>query len=375
MKKRMLIMLAALALVIGLVGFIKYNQISAAIAQHAGFVPPPEAITTVVAGEDQWQGTLDAIGTVTAAQGVVVSADLPGIVAGIEFESGSRVQAGDVLVRLDTRQEEAQLAAAEAAEHLAHVNLERFTTLRARDLAAQAELDQAETQEKQAAANVREAKAVIDRKTIRAPFSGILGIRQVNLGQYLTAGQSIVPLQSLDRVFVDFAIPQQQMHDVHVGSELNVTVDGTEQTTAKGRVSAINSIVDPSTRNVTVRGTIANPTRKILPGMFVRASVVVGKSRSVIAVPASAIAHAPYGDFVFIVENMQGQGGASYKGVRQQVVKLGESRGDQVAVESGIKPGEELATSGVFKLRSGAAVLVTNAVQPGNNPAPNPEDN
>jgi len=371
----MMIMLAVMAVIVGAVGFIKYNQIRAAIAQHAAFMPPPEAVTTVVAGEERWRVTLDAIGTVTAVQGVVVSADLPGIVAAIECESGARVKAGDVLVRLDTRQEEAQLAAAQAAEHLARVNLERLSTLRAQGVAAQAEFDQADAEAKQAAARVRETKAVIDRKTIRAPFAGVLGIRQINLGQYVNAGQAIVPLQSLDRVFVDFAVPQQQMAEVRVGAELNVSLDGVPGIAAKGRVSAINSVIDQSTRNVTVRGTFANESHRLLPGMFVKASVVVGEGEPAIAIPASAISHAPYGDFVFVVDSLVGPTGAKYRGVRQQVVRLGDARGDRVAILGGVQPGQEVATSGVFKLRTGAAVLVTNAVQPENKLNPQPEDN
>jgi len=376
MKKRMIIMLVVMAAVVGLVGFIKYNQIRAAIAQHMAFMPPPEAVTTVVASQERWQVTLDAIGTVVAAEGVTVSADLPGIVAAIECESGAHAKAGDVLVRLDTRQEEAQLAAAKAAEHLAEVNLERLSTLRAQGVAAQAEFDQADAEAKQAAARVREMQAVIERKTIRAPFAGVLGIRQINLGQYVNAGQAIVPLQSLDRVFVDFAVPQQQMQDVRVGAAMNVAVDGVTGIAAEGRITAINSVIDQSTRNVTVRGTFQNQSHRLLPGMFVKASVVVREGGDpIIAVPASAIAHAPYGDFVFVVDSLVGPTGAKYRGVRQQVVRLGDSRGDRVAILDGVMEGEEVATSGVFKLRTGAAVLVSNAVQPGNKLNPQPEDN
>jgi len=338
-------------------------------------MPPPEAVTTVVASRERWEMTLDAIGTVSAVQGVVVSADLPGIVAAIECESGAHVRAGDVLVRLDTRQEEAQLAAAEAAEHLAKVNLERLSTLRAQGVAAAAEFDQADAESKQAAAHVRETRAVIDRKTIRAPFAGVLGIRQVNLGQYVNAGQSIIPLQALDRVFVDFAVPQQQMRNIRVGAELNVTVDGDSGFVAQGRVSAINSVIDQSTRNVTVRGTFANPSHRLLPGMFVKASVVEGRGEPAITIPASAISHAPYGDFVFVVDSLMGPTGAKYRGVRQQVVRLGDARGDRVEILEGVNEGEVVATSGVFKLRTGAAVLVANAVMPENKLHPQPEDN
>lgn len=375
MRKRMIITLTAVVVFLAALGFVKYNQIQNAIAQGASYTPPPEAITTIVAAQDQWQSTLGAIGTVTAAQGVVVSADLPGIVASIEFDSGKRVRAGDVLVRLDTKQEKAQLAAAEAQQRLAHVNLERMKVLQAEKVAAQAEYDQAEAEDMQADARVNEIRATIERKTIRAPFSGILGIRQVNLGQYVNPGQAIVPLQSLEPVYVDFSVPQQEMSAVRVGAELDITVEGVPGVAAKGRITAINSIVDASTRNVNVQATFPNRDEKLRPGMFVEARVIVGESRPVIALPASSIAYTPYGDFVFIVENMQGPNGQTYRGVRQQFVKLGSARGDQVAVLEGIKAGEEVATSGVFKLRNSAAVLVSNEIQPANDPTPDPEDN
>jgi membrane fusion protein (multidrug efflux system) len=375
MRKRMLITLIAVAVFLTALGFVKYNQIQTAIAEGASFTPPPEAVTTIVAAQDQWQITLGAIGTVTAAQGVVVSADLPGLIASIEFDSGKRVRAGDVLVRLDTKQEKAQLAAAEAQQRLAHLNFERMKVLQAEKVAAQADFDRSEAEAMQAEARVNEIRATIERKTIRAPFSGMLGIRQVNLGQYVNPGQAIVPLQALDPVYVDFAVPQQEMRDVRVGAELNITLEGVTGVAAIGKITAINSVVDQSTRNINVQATFPNRDGKLRPGMFVQASVIVGESRPVIALPASAISYTPYGDFVFIVEDMKGPNGATYRGVRQQFVKLGSSRGDQVAVIDGVKIGEEVVTSGVFKLRSGAAILVSNEIQPANDPTPDPEDN
>ncbi len=375
MKKRMIYMLLATALFIVAVGFVKFHQIQTAIAAYASFAPPPEAVTTVVAAQNNWPVTLNAIGTVTAAQGVVVSADLPGMIASIEFESGKRVRAGDVLVRLDSRQEQAQLAAAKAQQHLTSVNLDRLRVLRSQGVTAQAEFDQAEAEAMQAEARVNEIRATIERKTIRAPFSGVLGIRQVNLGQYLNAGQAVVPLQARHPAYVDFAVPQQEIHNVHIGNALDVKVEGVSGVAAKGTISAINSVIDPSTRNINVRGTFDNRDERLLPGMFVEANVTVGESRPVVALPASSIAHAPYGDFIFVVENLQGKNGTTYRGVRQQLVRLGSSRGDQVAVVEGVKIGEEVATSGVFKLRSGAAVAVRNDVQPENSPTPDPEDN
>jgi membrane fusion protein (multidrug efflux system) len=370
----MIIMLAAVGVFVGGLGLFKYRQIQDAIAQGAAFQMPPEAVTTIVAGEDRWQGSLGVIGTVTAVQGVMVSADLPGVVASIEFESGERVRAGKVLLQLDTSQERAQLAAAEAQRDLAQLNLERGRSLRAKGVTSQAEFDRVDAEAKQAEARAQEIRATIARKTIRAPFSGVLGIREVNLGQYLNGGDAIVPLQALEPVYVDFSVPQQQAGHVRVGGEVVVAVEGTTGVEAKGKISAVNSLVDEATRNVRVQATFANRGGEFRPGMFVEARVIVGESSPVVALPASAISYAPYGDSVFIVEDVEGPNGQKYRGVRQQFVKLGESRGDQVAVVHGVVVGEEVVTSGVFKLRPGAAVRVNNQVQPTNDPTPEPED-
>jgi membrane fusion protein, multidrug efflux system len=377
MKKRMIVMLVGVAVFLGAIGFVKFRQVQAAVAKNASFQPPPEAVTTVVARQERWPSTLSAIGSVAAVQGVTVSADLPGVVDRIDFESGRTVRAGRVLVRLDTKQEQAQLAAAEAARNLARLSLERMSGLREKGITSQAEYDSALAEHDQAVARAGEIRATIARKTIRAPFTGILGIRQVNLGQYLNGGDPIVPLQSLDPIYVNFAVPQQDVPELKIGNELRVSLEG--QTGAKageftGRITAVDSIVNEATRNVQVQATLANPEAKLRPGMFVQTQALVGASKPVVSIPASAISYAPYGDSVFIVENLKGPSGKTYRGVRQQFVKLGGGRGDQIAVVSGVKPGEEVVTSGVFKLRNGAAVVVNNKVQPGNNPAPSPED-
>jgi len=374
MKKRMILTLIGMAAFIAVIGTVKYRQVQAGIAQHASFQPPPEAVTTVRAREDRWPSTVDSIGTVEAVHGVTVAADLPGLVSRIEFESGKKVRAGDVLVRLDTRQEQAQFAAAESQRSLTTVNFERIKGLREKGITSQAEYDKAAAEHKQAVAQTGETQATIGRKTIRAPFSGVLGLRQVNLGQYLKAGDPIVSLQSLDPIYVNFSVPQQQLGDLRVGAEVHVTAQGVESSDPTGTITAVNSIVDEATRNIQVQATLANREDKLRPGMFVEAQVVLGASTPVIALPTSAISYAPYGNSVFIVGDMKGPKGQTYRGVRQQFVKLGGSRGDQVAVVSGVKPGEEVVTSGVFKLRNGAAVVVNNKVQPSNNPVPKPED-
>jgi len=372
MMKRMILMLAAVLIFVGAIGAIKVHQIRGAMAKGGSFQPPPEAVTTIVARQESWPATVNAIGTVAAVQGVTVSADLPGIVEKIAFASGPRVRKGDELVKLDTRQEQAQLTAALSQRDLARLNHERMSGLRESGVISQSDYDRAAAELKQDEARVGEIRATIERKTIRAPFSGLLGIRQVNLGQYLAGGDPIVPLQALQPVYVNFAVPQQQVGRLRPGAAVHLTAEG--GISAGGKITAVDSVVDPATRNVQIQATFPNPDARLRPGMYVETQVALGAGQAIVALPASAISYAPYGDSVFLVEEMKGKDGKPYRGVRQQFVKLGSARGDQVAVVSGVKAGEEVVTSGVFKLRSGAAVRVNNAVQPANSPAPRPED-
>ena len=370
MAKRMILMLTVTVAVLAVLGFLKFQQFQAAASQAAGFQPPPEAVTTIVAQPEQWPDTLAVIGTTAAVQGVTVSADLPGLVARISFESGRAVSQGDVLVELDTREEQAQLTAAEARRELARLNFERMQALVVDGAISRADYDQAAAEQKSTDARVGEIKAVIARKTIRAPFSGVLGIRQVNLGQYLSAGDPVVPLQSLHPIYVNFGVPQQQTARVRVGGRIRVTADELSGVEFTGRVTAVDSVISQETRNVQVQATVPNPGGKLRPGMFVQTSVVTGATRSNVSLPASAISYAPFGDSVFVVTDMKGAGGQLYRGARQQFVKLGPSRGDRVAVLSGVNAGDEVVTSGTFKLRNGAAVHVNNAVQPANSASP-----
>jgi membrane fusion protein (multidrug efflux system) len=374
MAKRMIMMLTVTMLFVATLGFVKFQQIQTAIAEGAAFQPPPEAITTIVAQQEEWPATLTAIGTMAAVQGVTVSADLPGTVERITFDSGQAVQAGQVLAVLDTKQEQAQLAAVEAGRELARLTFNRLQGLLSERVISRAEFDRASAEMTQADARANEIRAVIERKTIRAPFAGILGLRQVNLGQYLAGGDPLVTLQSLNPIYVNFGVPQQSTGQVPVGRSVRITTDNAVGTEWRGRVTAIDSLVDESTRNIQVQATLGNPDGKLRPGMFVQAEVVLGPSQRVVSLPASAISYAPYGDSVFIVTDMKTEDGKPYRGVRQQFVKVGPARGDQVAILSGIKPGEEVATSGLFKLRNGAAVQINNAVRPANSPAPTPEN-
>ena len=376
MARRMILMLAVVVAVVGVLAFVKFRQVQAAMSQS--WAQPPEAVTTVVAQPSPWPATLSAIGNVAAVRGVTVSADLPGLVSAIQFESGKKVQQGDVLIELDSRQEQAQLVAAEADRELKQLNLGRAQDLWKQGVVSKAEFDRADAEAKQAEAKVGEIRATIARKRIRAPFSGVLGIRQVNLGQYLNGGDPIVPLQALDPIYVNFSLPQQQVPQLQVGDSVHARAEGIGLEVS-GKITAVDAVVDPGTRNVQVQASFANPDHALRPGMFVETEILVGAGSPVIAIPASAISYAPYGDSVFVVEELpvpdsKPEEKKTYKGARQTFVKLGASRGDQVAVLTGLRPGEEVVTSGVFKLRNGIAVQVNNERQPSNQAAPKPED-
>jgi membrane fusion protein, multidrug efflux system len=374
MAKRMILMLVVLLAIVGGLGFAKYKQVEAAIAMGASFQPPPTAVTTVVAHHDTWPSTLSVIGTAAAIQGVTVSADLPGTIDKIHFESGQSVNQGDILVELDTRQERAQLASLEAQRDLARINYDRAQQLVKAGVISHSEYDNATAQQKATEAQVGDIHAAIARKTIHAPFSGVLGIRQVSLGQYLAAGQAIVSLQSLNPIYVNFGVPQQDTPKIVPGHVLRVSNSDLPGMGFTGRIVALDSVINEQTRNIQVQAIVTNKANKLRPGMFLQVELPVGQARQVVPLPASAINYAPYGDSVFIVTEMKDPKGNTYRGVRQQVVKIEGSRGDQVAVTSGVNPGDEVVSSGVFRLRNGAPIQVNNTVKPDNNPAPKPED-
>ncbi len=374
MAKRMILMLVVLLAIIGGLGFAKYKQVEAAIKMGASFQLPPTAVTTVIAKRETWPSTLSVIGSAAAIQGVTVSADLPGTIDKIHFESGQWVHEGDIMVELDTRQERAQLASLEAQRDLAKVNFDRAQQLVKSGVIARQEYDNAEAQQKATEAQVGDVKAAIARKTIRAPFSGILGIRQVSLGQYLAAGQAIVSLQSLNPIYVNFGVPQQDTGKVIPGHVMRVTNGDLPGMAFTGRIIALDSVINEQTRNIQVQAVVTNKDNKLRPGMFLQVELPLGQPRQVVPLPASAINYAPYGDSVYVITDMKDAKGNSYRGVRQQVVKIDGSRGDQVGVVSGVNPGDEVVSSGVFRLRNGAPVLVNNEVKPSNSTAPKPED-
>ncbi|MCX6966935.1 MAG: efflux RND transporter periplasmic adaptor subunit [Verrucomicrobia bacterium] len=386
MWKRMFIMLAIVGLLAAALnafdGF-KNKMMTAAFAKMA---PPPPAVTTLVARGQTWHPVLNSVGSLKAIQGVQVSTDLPGIISEIAFESGKPVKKGDLLIKLDTKQEEAQLRAAEARRDLAKVNLARKQDLLDKRATSQAEYDSAAAEARQAEASVEEVRALIDRKYIRAPFDGLLGIRQVNLGQYLNAGVPIVPLESCDPIYVEFNLPQQHLNQIALHNKVRLTAPGVCEKEFQGEITAIDSRVDEATRNVQIEATIRNPERKLRAGMFTNVELLLPEQKGVLAIPASSINYAPYGDSIFIVKEIKLKDGTAQKQAIQQFVKLGASRGDQITVLSGLKEEDEVITSGVFKLRSNEPVEakasaplpqpvnINNEIQPGNEGNPNPPD-
>jgi membrane fusion protein (multidrug efflux system) len=375
MTKRIIFTIIGLLIMIGLLGGIKGLQIDRMIAQGSQSVPPPETVTTTVVQSESWESRLTAVGSLVAVQGVTVTAELTGKVVQIAFEPGTRVNAGDLLVRQDTSSEEAQLRAEEANVQLAKRNLGRLKKLLDRRTIAQQQYDTADAQYKEGVARADAIRAAISKKNIRAPFSGHLGIRLVNLGQILNEGDPIVSLQSIDPIFVNFSLPQQHLTQIRTGLAVRITFDALAGRAIEGKITAINPEVDAATRNIRVQATVANREDLLRPGMFVNVAVVLPASENVLAVPATAVLYAPYSDSVFVVEKKQNQNdGQPGLVVRQQVVQLGEKRGDFVAVVSGLKAGETIVSTGAFKLRNGQEVVVNNDLAPEFKLAPEPRD-
>lgn len=375
MKRKIILALGLVLLVVGGLAGVKVLQIRTLIAAGKSFAPPPETVSATVVREEQWQGILSAIGSITAVQGVNVTAELPGIVQEIAFEPGAVVAKGDLLVRLDTSTEQAQLRAIEAQLALDRLNLERVRSLRAASMVSQSDLDTAEAAVKQNQANADAIRATIEKKTIRAPFAGRLGIRLVNLGQYLDGGKPIVSLQSLSPVYADFSLPQQDLARLKTGMRVRVAIDAYPGKQFEGVLTAINPDLDPSTRSVGLQATFENSNQLLRPGMFVRVDVLLPGETPVLVIPATAVLSAPYGDSVYVIESKPADtNGPAGLVVRQQFIRSSGARGDFLSVESGLKPGERIVSSGVFKLRNGMAVIENNAVTPKTSETPHPAD-
>jgi membrane fusion protein (multidrug efflux system) len=365
---------AALVVVLGALVGVKAGQIGAMISSGKAFRPPAESVTSASVQATEWQPTHPASGSVVAVHGVTLGAELPGTVREITFDSGAWVKRGAVLVRLDTTSEEAALAGARADATLARLALERSRSLRQSDVNSQADLDGAEARGAQAAAAVAGLEAAIAKKTLRAPFDGRIAIRQVEVGQVVTPGTPVASLQSVDPTFVDFWLPQQALSSLQVGQQVRLQSDTWPGATWEGRLTTINPEIDPATRNVRLRATFANADGRLRPGMFANVEVLSAARQPVLLVPATSAIYAPYGDSVFVLEPTAVAGKPPGLVARQRFVRLGERRGDLVAVVSGLKAGETVVSSGAFKLRNGAAVVVHNEQAPGAELDPRPVD-
>ena len=377
---RYVIAILGVLLVIAGLGTVKFNQISSLIkmgkeAEKAG--PPPEAVGTTLAKEQTWEGTLSAVGSIAAVKGVALSNDAPGIVSKIHFESGALVRQGQVLLELDTSVERAQLASAAARRDLAQLTASRSRALVEKQAIAPSQLDNDDAQLKTSSTDLNAIQAQIDRKIVRAPFAGRLGIRAVNLGQYLNPGTTLTVLEAIDSVYVDFSLPQQRLADLKVGMPVRVTIEGADSAPRDGVIAAIDPEVDATTRSIKLRASVPNKQEKLRPGMFATVSVVLPQRAAAVTIPVTAVVHAAYGDSVFVVEDRKGDPGAAGKPgkvARQQFVKVGETRGDFVSVLDGVKAGDEVVTSGAFKLRNGSGVAVNNDVKPTPQLDPHPDN-
>ncbi len=375
-KKRIIVaVVGGLVIVVGLLVGIKAMQIAAMIKTTKSFAPPPESVASAKVESAQWQASRSAIGTIVAVRAVTLGAEVTGMVREILFDSGESVKKGQVLVRLDTSIEQAQLESALADEALAKLTLDRQRKLRENGVNAAAELDAAEARAKQTAAAVASLRATIAKKTIRAPFDGRVAIRQVELGQIVSSGTPIASLHSVTPIYAEFSLPQQALAEVKVGQKVQMHVDIFPGSTWEGKVSVINPEVDVATRNVRIRATFDNPDGRLTPGMFANVDVLSNEKRRVTVIPATSVIFAPFGDSVYVLEGKKDPAGKTNTVARQRFVRLGERRGDFVEVISGVSPGETVASSGAFKLRNGVAVMVNNAMAPNPQLAPKPTDN
>ena len=374
--------LGLFAVVAGLVA-IKFTQISSLMnmgKEMAKAGPPPETVGTATAQSQIWEGALSAVGSITAAKGVVVSNDAPGVVSHIYFESGAVVRQGQTLVDLDTSVERAQLASSRAKVDLATLTVNRSRALVKSNTIAQSQADSDESQLKTSTTDANALAAQIDRKIVRAPFSGRLGIREINLGQYLNSGTRITVLEAIDTVYVDFTLPQQRLGEITIGMPVRVAIEGTEGAPRDGTVAAVDPTVDSTTRTIRVRAAVPNKEETLRPGMFANVSVVLPQQESLVTVPATALVHASYGDSVFVVEDKKdGAGGAPpgdkpAKVARQQFVRVGSSRGDFVSIVDGVTVGQDIVSAGAFKLRNGSSVTVNNEVKLDPQLSPHPDN-
>jgi membrane fusion protein (multidrug efflux system) len=375
MPKRMLIMLAAVCLVLGLVAGFKVFVAGKIKESLAGFASMPQTVSTTTAAYQEWQPRLEAVGSLRAVKGADLALEVAGIVAEIDFNSGDDVEAGAPLLRLIADDDAAKLRSLEATAQLAQITYQRDEKQFKAQAVSQATLDADAANLKNANAQVAEQQAVVNKKVIRAPFAGHLGIRSVDLGQYLSPGTPIVTLQALDPIYLDFYLPQQAIEQARVGQTVTVTVDTYPDQTFTGEITAINPKVDANSRNVQVRATLKNADHKLVPGMYARVNIVTGTPLRYVTLPQTAVTYNPYGSTVYLVEEK----GRDAKGeprriARQTFITTGPTRGDQVAVLNGIKEGDIVVSAGQIKLHNGSSLAINNDIQPTADANPTPRE-
>lgn len=366
---------ALVGIVVLLVVIVGIKKLQINKMESMPMMMPPTTVSSVPVKEMDWAPILPSVGTISAVQGATVSAELAGTVAEIKFTNGGLAKKDDILVRLDASSEEAQLRSAEADLALARADLERARDLAARNVVSKAELDSAESKFKQKEGTVSNMQSMISKKEVRAPFDGQLGIRLVNVGQMVTAGQQVVSLQALEPLYVDFALPQQYLSKLSEGLDVHVQTDVMPGQEFVGKLTALNSSVDPVTRNVMLQATLDNRDHSLRPGMFARVEVVLPQKHKTLVVPGTAISYAPYGDSVFVIEKKKDDAtGQESQTLRQAFVRVGEGRGDYVSINQGLEPGQTVVSTGVFKLRNGMPVVINNDLAPKPQLNPKPPD-
>jgi membrane fusion protein, multidrug efflux system len=372
MKKRMVIMLAAVALVFG--GIFGFQAFKAAMIKKfmSSMAQPPQTVTAGKATVSEWQPKITAVGSLRAVKGADLSLEVSGVVDSIAFNSGDDVEQGTLLLKLRADDDAAKLESLQATAELNAITYDRDQKQFKLQAVSQATLDTDAANLKNAKAQVAQQQAILDKKFLRAPFAGHLGLRQVDLGQYLGAGTAIVTLQALDPIFLDFFVPQQAVDQVRLGQSITVNVDAYKDQTFTGEISAINPRVDASSRNVQVRATLKNADHKLIPGMYATVDIPTGAPQNLITLPQTAITFSPYGDTVYIIDSKgAGADGKPQLVARQSFVTTGSTRGDQVAILKGVSEGDLIVTSGQLKLHNGSTVLIDNSVTPTADAAPN----
>src|SRR5690348_4840960 len=375
MIKRMVIMLVAMGVVLG--GFFAFQNFKARMIHQvlAAMANPPQTVSTVTAGLQEWQPQLEAVGSLRAVNGADLSLEVSGIVGELHFSSGDDVAADTLLLRLRSEDDVAKLQALQATADLAQVTYDRDVKQWKAKAISQQQVDSDTFNLKNARAQVEQQKAMVDKKILRAPFTGHLGIRAVDVGQFLNAGTTVVTLQALDPIYVDFTLPQQALSEIREGQLVTATVDTFPDQSFVGKITAINPLVDVATRNVSVRATLANPDHLLMPGMYAKVTIDVGSEERYVTVPQTAVVYNPYGNTVYLVQDKgKDAQGHPLLQAQQAFVTTGPTRGDQVAILKGIDTGATVVTAGQMKLRNGSPVIVNNSVLPANSPNPHPQE-